>query len=52
MSSLNFSSIEYLYVPSVVPKLIKLKSNVKPDNDYIPHYSEHVLCQEGMVQVL
>ena len=27
MNSLNFSSIEYLYVPSVVPKLIKLKSN-------------------------
>jgi hypothetical protein len=27
MSSLNFSSIEYLYVPSVVPKLIKLNSN-------------------------
>jgi hypothetical protein len=27
MSSLKFSSIEYLYVPSVVPKLIKLKSN-------------------------
>jgi hypothetical protein len=27
MSSLNLSSIEYLYVPNVVPKLIKLKSN-------------------------